>query len=129
MNIVFFFLTSFFSLLCSDNPRIVDGPDSQIIAEREDVTFSCTASGSPIPTISWKHNNRTVSASSKYVIGEPEIDEDSHTISSTLTISSLEALDTGEVVCTASVPPNSDVGDIQLTPDNGTAQLSVLGKQ
>ena len=97
---------------------------------RHRVDFTCTATGSPIPTIIWKH---------AHTVGERPLllENDSYNniattsmtnkISSTLTLFQTKDFDNGVVTCVARVPPIATYG-LQLLPDEAKARLNVLGK-
>lgn len=107
-------------------PEITTVPQSQIIAEGDDESFTCTASGSPVPVITWTHNDRPIKSSGiKYSIDEPEISTEA--VSSTLTLHQAGPLDSGKIKCIATIEDGADTGDILLQPAQETAQLSVLG--
>ena len=119
--------TSFFFVHVAQ-PVIINGPDSKIVAENMDVNFTCTATGSPVPVISWEHQGTLITRNtSEYTIGAPEIDSDDFRISSTLRLNAAESLDSGRIKCIVSPPANVDTGGIKLETASKTAQLSVLG--
>lgn len=122
---VFFFLCFFFFVA---QPMITDGPDSKIVAENSDVMFTCTATGSPVPVISWEHKGMVITHNTnEYTIGAPEIDSDDFRITSTLRLNAAKSSDSGRINCIVNPPPDIDTGSITLVKTSQTAQLSVLG--
>ena len=128
---------------CIVNPEITEAPLPKIVAEDErDVSFSCTATGNPIPKITWMYRNKVVRPNRNdhnddddnddddddLRIETPELDREERTVTSTLMFSSVEGEDSGRIECIASVPPGADTGDFQLNPAKEKTQLSVLGE-
>ncbi|XP_019853400.1 PREDICTED: hemicentin-1-like [Amphimedon queenslandica] len=91
-------------------PAIISGPVNQKRIEGDSVTFSCFATGDPIPEVTWRFNNSLIlTNNTKYSIGD--ITEGIEFGS--LTINDLNYFDKGTYECTA-----SNV--------NGTSSLDVL---
>lgn len=98
------------SLSLSGPPAIINGPVNQKRIEGDSVTFSCFATGDPIPEVTWRFNNSLIlTNNTKYSVGD--ITEGIEFGS--LTISDLNYFDKGTYECTA-----SNV--------NGTSSLDVL---
>ena len=80
------------------SPEVID----QIQDEEGNASFICQATGEPVPTISWYFNGTPVNIDTdvdKYEISEIEINIT--TISSMLTIISVESSDVGTYTCNA----------------------------
>ena len=74
-----------------------------------------------------RENARIIADGTKYTI-ETELDDDSFTVSSELTLLSAQPLDSGVIQCVATPPSDAETGDtITLTTDRAEATLSVLG--
>jgi len=101
--------------------RIVTPPQPVVTAvadgDQHNTTFICTAVGDPAPHISWIHNMQNVSQNGRFQIMVTENDRN-HT-SSTLTINTLTATDSGIVKCVA----NNSLG-----VHSADTTLSVLSK-
>ena len=65
--------------------------------EGDQVSFICQATGGPVPTISWYFNNTLLANGTKYTTLETSVN--TTTISSTLTIMSVESSDVGTYTC------------------------------
>ena len=79
-------------------------------------SFTCQATGGPVPTISWYFNGAPVNNETdvdKYDITDMEVD--TTTISSTLTIMSVESSDVGTYTCNATNVVSSDTSSGVLT--------------
>ena len=83
-------------------PRIVTPPLPVVTAvadgDQHNTTFNCTAFGGPIPHISWMHNMQNVSQNGRFQVMVTE-DGRNRMSSSTLTINSLTATDSGIIQC------------------------------
>ena len=88
-----------FSLVVA--PLVLNAPSDLHVATAGDVTLMCSASGYPVPSISWTHNGTAVNESDRITIIQ-----ESNTRSSTsvLSISAAVANDSGEYTCIASSP-------------------------
>ena len=62
-------------------------------------SLTCQATGEPVPTISWHFNNTLLANGTKYATSETSVN--TTTISSTLTIMSVESSDVGTYTCNA----------------------------
>ena len=84
--------------------------------EEGTASFTCQATGGPVPTISWYFNGAPVNNETdvdKYDITDMEVD--TTTISSTLTIMSVESSDVGTYTCNATNVVSSDTSSGVLT--------------
>jgi len=83
-------------------PVITEGPNDTYAMITGSVTFTCTATGIPLPTITWMdENDNSVLVGSDMII-------DDITILSTLTLSSLQNDDFDNYTCTATNMFGSD---------------------
>ena len=80
--------------------------------EGESASFTCQATGGPAPTISWYFNNTLLANGMKYTISETS---SSTTISSTLTIMSVQSSDVGTYTCNATNVVSNDTSSGVLT--------------
>ena len=81
---------------------ITEGPVNTSAMINDNVTFTCTATGIPLPTITWMdENDNSVLVGSDMII-------DNTTIRSTLTLSNLQAEDFDNYTCTATNMFGSD---------------------
>ena len=88
----------------------------QVQDEGDTTSFTCQATGGPVPTISWYFNSAPVNNKTdvdKYDITDMEVD--TTTISSTLTIMSVESSDVGTYTCNATNVVSSDTSSGVLT--------------
>ena len=91
----------------------------QIHNEEEQVSFTCQATGEPVPTISWYYNNFLLTN------GTTETSVNTTTISSTLTIMSVESSDVGTYTCNATNVVSTDTSSGVLTV-NGEVLILVI---
>ena len=108
-------------------PTIIRSPNARVVAEGQNVIFSCHAHGFPIPLISWEHNGGTVAADQADYFIHTTRDNGSMTTMSNLRILSADVHKTGDVKCIAYATPPTDS---TIIFDNATAHspLTVLGK-
>ena len=88
----------------------------QIQDERDTASFTCQATGEPVPTISWYLNGISINNDTdvdKYDISETSVD--TTTINSALTIISVESSDVGTYTCNATNVVSSDTSSGILT--------------
>ena len=93
-------------------PEVMDQTED----EEGTASFTCQATGGPVPTISWYFNGAPVNNETdvdKYDITDMEVD--TTTISSTLTIMSVESSDVGTYTCNATNVVSSDTSSGVLT--------------
>ena len=76
-------------------------------------TFSCSVTGSPIPSITWLHNNNVISNDDSITITTQE-----QLVNTTLTIANVQQSDTGDYQCRAENNGGS------ITSDPGTLQIA-----
>ena len=78
-------------------PTFLIDPSSVVLpAAGVAVTFSCSVTGSPIPSITWLHNNNAINSSDSITITTQE-----QTLNTTLTISNVQQSDIGNYQCRA----------------------------
>ena len=80
-------------------PEIVNGPANQTAAHGSNVTFNCTATGYPKPTITWEKDNN--SGSVKYNPTPNIPTGDGNSIFSKLVITEVKSKDYGVYRCVA----------------------------
>ena len=88
----------------------------QVEDEGNTVSFTCQATGEPVPTISWYFNGAPVNNDTdvnKYNVMEMEVN--TTTINSTLTIMNVESSDVGTYTCNATNVVSSDTSSGVLT--------------
>ena len=93
------------------SPQVMD----QTQNEGDTASFTCQATGEPVPTISWYFSDAPVDATNtmKYTISMMSVN--TTTISSTLTIMSVESSDVGTYTCNATNVVSSDTSSGVLT--------------
>ena len=92
------------------------------------VTFICGARGTPTPTISWFLNERNVTQLDDRRFEEIVVPSNAaDTLTGQLTISELQASDSGTVKCVATVLYHTNSG-VETFTNVSEATLSVLGK-
>ena len=94
------------------SPEVMD----EIQDEGDDASFTCQATGEPVPTISWYFNGTLISNDTnmdKYDILETSVN--TTTINSTLTIMSVQSSDVGTYTCNATNVVSSDTSSGVLT--------------
>ena len=77
------------------------------------VSFTCQATSGPAPTISWYFNDTLLADGMRYTISETSVN--TTTISSTLTIMSVESSDVGTYTCNATNVLSTDTSSGVLT--------------
>jgi len=85
----------------------------QILNEGNTATFTCQATGRPVPTITWYHNSNSLVNGTKHTISEMSLN--TTTISNTLTIMSVESSDVGTYTCNATNVVSTDSSSGVLT--------------
>ena len=101
------------------NPEVMDETQD----EGDPASFTCQATGEPVPTISWYFNGIPISNNTdvdKYDI--PEISVNTTTSNSILTIMSVESSDVGTYTCNATNVVSSDTSSGVLTV-NGESKI------
>ena len=81
--------------------------------EGDTASFTCQATGEPVPTISWYYNNTLLVNGTEYIITEMSLN--TTTISNTLTIMNVESSDVGTYTCNATNVVSSDTSSGVLT--------------
>ena len=116
---------------CTEKPKIEIPPRSMVVTinhgDQGSVTFICRARGTPTPTISWFLNERNVTQldDRRFEIVVPSNAAD--TVTGQLTISELQASDSGTVKCVATALHHTSSG-VETFTNVSKATLSVLGK-
>ena len=85
----------------------------QIQNEGGTASFTCQATGEPAPTIDWYFNNSLLANGTKHTISETSVN--TTTVSSMLTIMSVESSDVGTYTCNATNVVSSDTSSGVLT--------------
>ena len=85
----------------------------QVQDEGTTASFTCQATGEPVPTISWYFNGTLLANGANHTISE--ISVNTSTISSTLTIMSVESSDVGTYTCNATNVVSNDTSSGVLT--------------
>ena len=91
------------------SPEVMD----QIQNEGDTASFSCQATGEPVPTISWYFNGALLADGATHTISETSVN--TSTINSTLTIMSVQSSDVGTYTCNATNVVSSDTSSGVLT--------------
>lgn len=100
-------------------PTFLTIPSSIVLpAAGVEVTFSCSVTGSPIPSITWLHDNNTISNSDSITIVTQE-----QTINTTLTIASVQQSDTGNYQCRAENDGGTNTSDPAMLQIASTQNL------
>ena len=85
----------------------------QIQDEGGTASFTCQATGEPVPIISWYFNSALLANGVKHTISETSVN--TTTINSALTIMSVESSDVGTYTCNATNVVSSDTSSGVLT--------------
>ena len=88
----------------TDKPAIIVHPESQTKTEGENVTFSCNATGNPVPTISWTRNGSYIETSDN-----SRISFSANKIQ--LIITNLNRTESGEYLCVANNSVGNDISN------------------
>ena len=110
-------------MVCLVTPDISPEMMDEVQDEGDTASFTCQATGEPVPTISWYFNGAPVNNDTdmdKYDIAETSVN--TTTISSTLTIMSVESSDVGTYTCNATNVVSSDTSSGVLTV-NGESKI------
>ena len=85
----------------------------QVQDEGDTASFTCQATGGPIPTISWYFNGALLADEATHTISETSVN--TTTINSILTIMSVQSSDVGTYTCNATNVVSSDTSSGALT--------------
>ena len=85
----------------------------QIQDEGTTASFTCQATGEPVPAIGWYFNSILLANGTKYTISEASVN--TTTINSILTIMSVESSNVGTYTCNATNVVSSDTSSGVLT--------------
>ena len=113
-----------------ESPSITSPPTSTVVsADADTVSFTCVATGSKSPIITWRHRGRNITSDEKYSINFTTFNtnEGGRGSRSTLTFLRLDARDTGLVECLADVAPSPETKMLQLPGDSVSVPFTVLG--
>ena len=91
------------------SPEVMDEAQT----EGRMASFTCQATGEPVPTISWYFNGALLADGATHTISETSVN--TTTINSTLTIMSVESSDVGTYTCNATNVVSSDTSSGVLT--------------
>ena len=83
--------------------------------EGGNVSFTCQATGEPVPTISWYFNGTPVNVTNTMKYTTSMMSLNTTTISNTLTIMSVQSSDVGTYTCNATNVISSDTSSGILT--------------
>ena len=81
--------------------------------EGDTASFTCQATGGPVPTISWYFNGALLTNGVAHTISETSVN--TTTVNSTLTIMSVQSSDVGTYTCNATNAVSSDTSSGVLT--------------
>ena len=99
----------------------------QIQNKGDTASFTCQATGEPVPTISWYYNYTLLVSGTEHMITEMSLN--TTTISNTLTIMSVESSDVGTYTCNATNVVSSDTSSGVLTVNGECANKLLHYKQ
>ena len=102
-------LLNYVSVAPNINPEVMN----EVQNEGNMATFTCQATGGPVPSITWYYNNTLLVNGTKYMITEMSLN--TTTISNTLTTMSVESSDVGTYTCNATNVVSSDTSSGVLT--------------
>ena len=104
---------SFFVVDTSAAPMINSEVMDETQNEGETASFSCQATGEPVPTISWYFNGNLLVNGIEHMISMMSLN--TTTISSTLTVMNVQSSDVGTYTCNATNVVSSDTSSGVLT--------------
>ena len=104
---------SFFVVATLVAPMINSEVMDETQNEGDTASFSCQATGEPVPTISWYFNGNLLVNGTEYIISIMSLN--TTTISSTLTIMNVQSSDVGTYTCNATNVISSDTSSAVLT--------------
>jgi len=87
----------------SDIPEIIVYPEAQTKTEGENVSLSCSATGNPVPTISWTRAGSPVNPSGRISFSDDK---------KQLTITNVNRTDSVEYQCVASNSLGNDTSNV-----------------
>ncbi len=122
--------------LLTEAPIITEPPENQIIAlsdsdSNQSVTFHCETRGKPLPEIVWLHDTNTrrieLENNEKYSIRTQthRTGSGDYFVGSWLTIQTVNAFDSGAIVCRIMADDDDLPTDLQTV--ESTAELAVIG--
>ena len=114
---------SFFVVATLVAPMINSEVMDETQNEGDTVSFSCQATGEPVPTISWYFNGNLLVNGMEHMISMMSLN--TTTISSTLTIMNVQSSDVGTYTCNATNVVSSDTSSGVLTV-NGELLLQLF---
>ena len=101
------------NLFCLVDATIIVEVLDQMQDEGDTASFTCQATGEPVPTISWYFNGAPLADGATHTISETSVN--TTTINSILTIMSVESSDVGTYTCNATNVLSSDTSSGVLT--------------
>ena len=104
------------------SPEVMDQAEN----EGDTASFTCQATGEPIPIISWYYNGALLVNGTEHMISEMSLN--TTTISNTLTIMSVESSDVGTYTCNATNVVSSDTSPGVLTVNGECANIIYISK-
>ena len=102
-------------------PNISPEVINQAENEGDTASFTCQATGEPVPTISWYYNGILLVNGAKYMITEMSLN--TTTISNAIAIMSVESSDVGTYTCNATNVVSSDTSSGVLTVNGECANI------
>ena len=114
--LMYFWIVSVAAII---SPEVMD----QTQNKGDTASFTCQATGRPVPTISWYYNGAQLVDGSEYMITEMLLN--TTTISNILTIMSVELSDVGTYTCNATNVMSSDTSSGVLTVNGELLLLTV----
>ena len=114
-NLSTFFMYFLFNSFHLDPPIINPEVMNQARDEEQSASFTCQATGIPVPTIRWYFNGTPVNVinAMKYTISEMSVNTTGNNV--TLTIMSVESSDVGTYTCNATNVVSTDTSSGILT--------------
>ena len=109
-------------LVCLVIPDISPEVMNETQDEGATASFTCQATGKPVPTISWYFNGIPISNDTEYDISETSVNITA--INSILTIMSVQSSDVGTYTCNATNVVSSDNSSGVLTV-NGESKIDI----
>ena len=115
MDVIVFVVTTIAIVFSTVSPQIIDPPHNLTVVQAEDASFSCLATGRPIPEIVWirLEDMAQLQSQSGLTIEEQEVGDMQRR--SNLTIIGVQLSDSGAYVCVAMNEVGSIMAYVTLT--------------